>query len=44
MPNPQSVNYDTGIRLKALALVETGITIKIITVITKISRQTIIRL
>ena len=38
MPNPQSVNYNAGIRLQALALAEAGIAIKIITATTKISR------
>ena len=43
MSNSQSINYDDGFRLQALALIEYGITFKIVAAVTEISRQTISR-
>ncbi len=44
MPNKQSINYDPGTRLQALALAEAGIPLPIIQAVTKLSRQSIYRL
>lgn len=44
MPNKQSINYDPGTRLQALALAEAGIPLPIIQAVTQLSRQSIYRL
>ena len=44
IPNAQSVNHDDGTRIQALALTKYGITHKIITTITKVSKSSIYRL